>query len=405
MPIAPRWRAFGFEGDAARGWATRLVMGGGLSGKYAVVGVGNTAFGDCHGQDAYDLGFEALREAVADSGLSYDQLDGLVTNRIPDYARFAELLGINPRFVSQLPAQGRMSGASLMIALAALDAGLCTYVALVYGNNGKQAGATYGGDTQGGYGSGEATWMRPYGMTSPGAFHAAMFQRHMWQYGTTSADLAAVAVAFRRHASLSPSAVMRKLITVDDHQASRFIAEPLHLLDYCLINDGGVAMIITTASRARDLRQTPVAILGVGQASQLDGSSMPPEDYWYAACSRAAADVYRMSGLTQAEIDVLQIYDNFSPTVLFSLEGFGFCPRGESGRWIQGGRIELGGEFPTNTSGGHLSESYMQGWALNVEAVRQLRGACGPRQVANAKHAQYICATPVVTSIIYGSAA
>jgi acetyl-CoA acetyltransferase len=376
-----------------------------LSGKYAIVGVGNTAFGDSGGQDAYDLGFGALREAVADSGLTYDQLDGLITNRIPDYARFAELLGLNPRFVAQLPAQGRMSGASLMVALAALDAGMCTYVALVYGNNGKGAGATYGGDTQGGYGSGEPTWMRPYGMTSPGAFHAAMFQRHMWQYGTTSAELGAVAVAFRKHAILSPSAVMRKPMSLEDHQTSRFIAEPLHLLDYCLINDGGVSMIITSTARAKDLQQTPVAILGVGQASQLDGSSMPPEDYWYGACSRAAADVYAMADLTQTDMDLLQIYDNFSPTVLFSLEGFGFCPRGESGRWIQDGRIELGGEFPTNTSGGHLSESYMQGWALNVEAVRQLRGGCGPRQVAGAKHAQFMCATPVATSIIYGGAA
>jgi hypothetical protein len=146
-----------------------------------VVGVGHTHYGENVGMDAYDLGLWALREAVQDAALSYGELDGLLVNRIPDYARFSELVGINPGFVAQLPAQGRMSGVSLLVALGALEAGLCTHVALVYGNDGKQAGATYGGNTPGGYGVGEANWMRPYGMTSPGAFHAMMFQRHMWE--------------------------------------------------------------------------------------------------------------------------------------------------------------------------------------------------------------------------------
>jgi acetyl-CoA acetyltransferase len=373
-----------------------------LRGKYAVVGVGHTHFGSNEGMDAYDLGLWALREAVEDAGLSYDQLDGLLVNRVPDYARLSELIGINPAFVAQLPAQGRMSGVSLLVALGALEAGLCTYVALVYGNDGLQAGATYGGNNPGGYGTGEANWMRPYGMTSPGAFHAMMFRRHMWQYGTTSEQLAAVAVAFRKHASLSPYAVMRKLITVEDHQASRFIAEPLHLLDYCLINDGGVAMIMTSADRAKDMKQPPAYIVGFGGASKLETSSFPPTDYWYEACSQVARDVYAMSGVSPKDMDALQIYDNFSPSVLFGLEGFGFCPRGEAGTWIQGGRLELGGEFPTNTSGGHLSESYMQGWGLNVEAVRQVRGTCGARQVTDASFVQFLAATPLATSIIYG---
>lgn len=373
-----------------------------LRGKYAVVGVGSTTFGLTPGMDGYDLGIWALREALADAGLGASQMDGLIVNRVPDYQRFGELIGINPRFVTQQPTQGRMSGGSIVTALAALEAGLCTYVALVYGNNGKQAGATYGGEGEGGYGSGEATWMRPYGMTSPGAFHAMMFRRHMKQYGTTSEQLGAVAVAFRKHALLNPGAVMKRPITIEDYQASRFIAEPLHLLDYCLINDGGVALIITSAARARGLRKPPAYILGFSEATQLDGSSQPPDDYWYEPCSRVAKDVYAMSGLTQKDMDALQIYDNFAPTVIFSLEGFGFCPPGESGPWIQGGRLELGGEFPTNTSGGHLSESYMQGWALNVEAVRQIRGEAGDRQVEDAKFIQYICTAPVVTSVIYG---
>lgn len=373
-----------------------------LRGKFAVVGVGTTTFGVTPGLDAYDLGAWALREALADAGLEADQMDSLIVNRVPDYQRFGELFGINPRFITQQPTQGRMSGGSIVVAIAALEAGLCNYVALVYGNNGKQAGATYGGEAEGGYGSSEATWMRPYGMTSPGAFHATMFRRHMEEYGTTSEQLGAVAVAFRKHALLNPGAVMKRPITIEDHQASRFIAEPLHLLDYCLINDGGVALIITRADRARDLRKPPAYILGFSEATQLDGSSLPPPDYWYAPCRHVARDVYAMAGLGPVDMDALQIYDNFSPTVLFSLEGFGFCPRGESGPWVQGGRLELGGEFPTNTSGGHLSESYMQGWALNVEAVRQVRDECGERQVAGARFVQYVCTAPVVTSVIYG---
>ena len=229
-----------------------------------------------------------------------------------------------------------------------------------------------------------------------------MFQRHMHQYGTTSEQLAAISVAFRKHALLNPAAVMRTPVTVADHQASRMIAAPLHLLDYCLINDGGVALILTTADRARDRPQKPAYIRGFGQATKLANSTTPPEDYWHGPMRKAAKDTYAMAGVQSADMDALMIYDNFSPTVLFSLEGFGFCPPGESGAWVQGGRLELGGEFPSNTDGGHLSNSYMQGWALNVEAVRQVRGACGERQVPGARLVQYMCAAPLVTSIIYG---
>ena len=230
-----------------------------------------------------------------------------------------------------------------------------------------------------------------------------MFARHMHQFGTTSAQLAAVSVAFRKHAALNPNAVMRKRVTVEDHQESTFVAAPLHILDYCLINDGGVALILTSAERARDAKKPPVYIRGFSQATKLEESALPPEDYWYGPMQAAAKDVYEMAGVKHEDLDALMIYDNFSPTVLFSLEGFGFCKQGEGGDWMQGGRLELGGQFPTNTSGGHLSESYMQGWALNAEAVRQLRGECGERQVKDARLIQYMCAAPLMTSIIYGS--
>lgn len=372
-----------------------------LAGKIAVAGVGTTAFGKLPDYDDYDLGVWALREALEDCGLSMGDLDGLIVNRIADYQRFGEIVGINPRFVTTTPGQGRMSGLCIEMAVMALATGMATHVALVYGNNGRSAGDRYGGPSDP-YGSGGAGFWFPSGMTSPGAFHAMMFQRHCELYGTNSRHLAEVAVTFRRHASLNPQAVMRETFTEAEYLAARFIAEPLRLLDYCLINDGGVAMILTTAERARDLRKPPVYLRGFSQATQLTNSTFPPDDFWHAPMKLVAKDIYPMAGLEPGDMDALMIYDNFTPTVLFSLEGFGFCPVGESGRWAGDGRLALGGEFPTNTSGGHLSESYMQGWALNVEAVRQLRGECGERQVEGARHIQYMAASPIVTSVIYG---
>jgi acetyl-CoA acetyltransferase len=364
--------------------------------------VGNTPFGKLPGNSPYDLGIWALKEALADAGLAKGDLDGVIVNRIPDYQRFCELMGISPRFALVTPGQGRMSGNSIQIAALAIANGLAKTIALVYGNNGRSSGDQYGGDSDR-YGSGGAGLWFPYGMTSPGAVHAMMFQRHMHEYGTTARQLAEIAVTFRNHAALTPWAVMRDRITVEEHQHSKFIAEPLHLFDYCLINDGGVAIILTSAERAVDAKQKPVYVRGFASATRLADSTFPPPDYWYQPMAAAAKDVYAMAGVAREDLDGLMIYDNFSPTVLFSLEGFGFCPRGESGRFVEGGRLGLGGEFPSNTSGGHMSESYMQGWALNVEAVRQLRGGCGERQIQDAKLIQYMCAAPLVTSIIYGN--
>jgi acetyl-CoA acetyltransferase len=367
----------------------------------AVVGVGTTRYGRLPDYDAYDLGVWALKSALEDCGLSFDDVDGLIINRIPDYQRFGEITGMNPRYTTITPGHGRFSGICIQTAVAVITVGLAEVVALVYGNNGRSAGDHYGGASDA-YGSGGAGLWLPYGMTSPGAFHALMMRRHMEEYGTTSDQLGAVAAAFRRHASLNPHAVMRTPFTLEEYRAARFICEPLRLLDYCLINDGGVAMILTSAERARDLRKPPVYVRGFAQASSLAGSTFPPDDYWRAPMQRVAAEVYAMAGARPEDMDALMIYDNFTPTVLFSLEGFGFCAPGESGPWVADGKLELGGEFPANTSGGHLSESYMQGWALNVEAVRQIRGECGARQVPEAELVQYMTAAPVITSIIYG---
>jgi acetyl-CoA acetyltransferase len=372
-----------------------------LAGKVTVVGVGTTRYGKLPEYDAYDLGVWALKAALEDCGLGFEDIDGLIINRIPDYQRFGELTGINPRYVTITPGQGRFSGICIQTAVAVIAAGLASTVALVYGNNGRSAGDAYGGASDA-YGSGGAGLWFPYGMTSPGAFHALMMRRHMEEFGTTTDQLGTIAATFRRHASLNPDAVMRTPFTLEEYRAARYICEPLRLLDYCLINDGGVAMILTSADRARDLKKRPVLIRGFGQASALAGSTFPPEDYWRASMQQVAEDVYGMAGAAPEEMDALMIYDNFTPTVLFSLEGFGFCGKGESGPWVADGRLGLGQAFPTNTSGGHLSESYMQGWALNVEAVRQVRGECGARQVKGAELVQYMTAAPVITSIIYG---
>ena len=375
-----------------------------LAGNVAVVGVGTTRYGHLPEYDPYDLGIWALKEALADCGLKIADVDGVILNRIPDYQRFCELAGLNPSYTTITPGHGRFSGICIQTAVALIASGMVKTVALVYGNNGRSAGDQYGGATDI-YGSGGPGLWFPYGMTSPGAFHAMMARQHMSRYGTTSDQLGQVAMAFRQHATLNPQAVMRSPFTLTDYHASRYVCEPLHLLDYCLINDGGVAMILTSAKRAKDLAKPPAYIRGFGQAAMFTGSTFPPDDYWAGPMKKVARSTYAMAGAKPEDMDALMIYDNFTPTVMFCLEGFGFCKVGESGPFVENGRLQLAGEFPTNTSGGHLSESYMQGWALNVEAVRQVRGECGERQVKDAALVQYMTAAPVITSIIYGKEA
>jgi len=224
---------------------------------------------------------------------------------------------------------------------------------------------------------------------------------HFDSYGSTSAQLAAVPIAQRKHAILNPQAIKKEPLTVEKHQASKFICEPLHVYDYCLINDGGVAVIVTTPERARDLKKKPVYVTGMGRQDTYRGSSIPNATLWRDTMPKAAEMAYGMSGLTRADIDALMVYDSFSINIWFSLENFDFCKVGEAGDFTQNGRIELGGALPVNTHGGHLSESYMQGWLHQVEAVRQLRGECGPRQVKDCEIVQYICRGNLAATMIY----
>ena len=364
-----------------------------LRDKVCIVGVGTSEYGNFPETDSWGLGATALRRAVEDAGVRFEDIDGLITNRVGGYERFGEIMRINPQYCLHTETPGRFSGVSLALAAQALETGAAKVIALVYGNNGRSVRMMYGG--------GDSLWA-PWGFTSPGAIHAMMFRRHMEQFGTTSEDLAHISVAFRRHAALNPNAVMREPITVEDHQNSRFVCDPLHLLDYCQINDGGVAWIMTTADRAKDMAKTPVYLSGYARQDAFTHASVPTTDYWHEPLQKVAGEVYDRAGIGQDGVDGLMIYDNFSPTVMFSLEGMGFCKQGEGGQFVRDGTLELGrGRWPTNTSGGHLSESYMQGWALIAEAVRQCRGECGPRQIPDCEVVQYICATNIAQSAIF----
>lgn len=356
-----------------------------LRDRCAITGVGATPQGKLPGSTALSLGVDAFRRALDDSGLRKEQIDGLLTfsgQTAPEgqqnYLRMGETLGINPRWTGTMYMGGSTAGALVQQAALAINAGMATHVACVYGD----AAATGGGvfNRSQGWGDSSAIW----GFMSAAANSAITAARHMAVYGTTSRQLGEVAVACRHHASLNPDAVMRKPITLEEHQASRWIVEPLHLLDCCLVSDGGVCIIVSSAEHARDMRQPPVLISGMGQAYNMQ--ILEREDWWYAPHQKQAVqDAYAMAGVGPKDIDVAQLYDNFTIAVLLWLEHGGFCAPGESGAFVEGGRIRLGGELPVNTAGGNLSESFMEGWLHIVEGVRQMRGQCGPRQVPGAE--------------------
>jgi acetyl-CoA acetyltransferase len=263
-----------------------------------------------------------------------------------------------------------------------------------------------GGDREGGREAGGGHGEDPvYGMTSPGAGAAMVARRYFERYSTDSRALAAVPVAFRKHASMNPIAMMRQPFDVEEHQRSRYVCEPLHLLDYCLINDGAACVIVTTAERARDCKKLPVLISG------MQGLPGGREEFIWAYPGLGVAQqsvfdykaelqpVYKMAGITPEDVDALFTYDAFSILAWIALERWGFCKPGEAPDFTQGGRIEVGGELPMNTNGGLLSESHVLAWNHQVEIVRQLRGECGPRQVKDARIIQW--ANAYGDSLIY----
>lgn len=369
-----------------------------LKDTVAVVGVGDTDYlqdyrsgprgnvvaKGSRDRDPYALAATALRRALDDAGLDKRDIDGICVSGQLSAERASGLLGINPGWCGSGDAPRAIVEATM-----AINAGLCTTVACVYATAQRSVDTPYGGPRA--TNSADAS-EAPWGMTSLGGLYAMMFERHSEVYGTTEAQLGAVSVAFARHASMNPNAIRQQPITIEDYMSARYVAEPLRLPDYCLINDGGVALIIQRADIAKDGKQAPINVSGFGwNELNADAPAAGPrlKDF-YATSHQAVRDtVYPMSGYGPKDVDVYATFDSFSAHLLFSLEGFGFCNPGESGAFVQGGRIEVGGEIPCNTSGGMLSESSMQGWNHQVELVRQLRGGLGRRQVEHAEIGQY----------------
>lgn len=384
-----------------------------LKDKAAISGIGHTPYGKRLNRSTIDLAGEAIRNALEDAGLTRDDLDGLIvsfgTPIGADADTLAYALGLKLRMYNQTWAHGRFTATCIQNAAMAVSAGLANHVACLasisfsgfrkpmMGGAGDSEGAREGG---GGHGEDPV-----YGMTSPGAGAALVAQKYFAKYGATSRQLAAVAIAERKHAVLNPAAMMRNPITVEDHQNSRFVCEPLHLLDYCQINDGAACVIVSSSERARSLKQRPVYISGMQglPAGRHEfiwthpgfGTSQQ-EVFDYQA---GVQPVYQMAEVTHKDIDALFTYDAFSILVWSALERWGFCKPGEAAAFTQNGRIELGGELPINTNGGLISEAHVMGWNHQVEIVRQLRGECGPRQVANAQVMQW--ANAYGDSLIY----
>lgn len=362
----------------------------------AIIGVGHTDWiGDWHRvrqgekpDDSNGYAATAFRNAVADAGIKRDEIDGLIVGPTTAYERMGEVLGLNVRWGDQADAV-----LSVVQAVMAIECGMAETVALVYGNDQRSAAIQYGGpQAMGGDAFLSYIYHSPWGMTSQGALYAMMFQRYRHLFGFEESDLGHVAVAQRAFASMNPNAIQRKKITLDDYLASPYICEPLHLFDYCLINDGGVALILTTAERARRVSDNPVFIETVGRYDLNQGAtSLEPRltEFYRPAQEAVAQQVFNGSGISPADIDVFGVYDSFSVHVPLALEGYGYCPVGEVGKFLREQGIGPGGKLPTNTSGGHLSESYMQGWNHQIECVRQLRGQCGERQVPDARFAHY----------------
>jgi acetyl-CoA acetyltransferase len=232
-----------------------------------------------------------------------------------------------------------------------------------------------------------------------------MANRYLVTTGMSEADLAAFVVSQRQFARLNPRAIMREPLTVEDYLAAPYLCEPLRLFDYCLVNDGGVALVVTTADRARSLPNVPVLVRGIGRCDMArESTSLRPRlaDFYHPAHRRAAEQVYSMAGLAPEDIDAVQIYDSFSIHIPVALEGFGFCAPGDAAALARDGGTGPGGKLPVNTCGGHLSGSYMQGWGHQAEAIRQLRHTADDRQVDGARAVQYLSdVAGMATSIIY----
>jgi acetyl-CoA acetyltransferase len=354
-----------------------------------IVGIGLSDYPKAPHLTAVQHHAQAMQRALEDSGVEKGSIDGYLTAGGmadgDDPVTMAEYLGVRHRFIDGTMVGGSSFEFHVQHAAAAIREGLCDTALVTYGSDyfsrmGRALG-TGGFGRRGRPVPGPMQYEAPYGNSLVGAY-AMIAQRHMHEFGTTSEQLAEIAVGVREFAGLNPNALYREQIGVADVLGSRLIADPLHKLDCCVVSDGGGAVILTTAERARDLRQTPIAVLGAaGGMTHWNISQM--EDFTTSAAAVCAPEAFARAGLTPDDVDTIQFYDSFTITVMVLLEDAGFCKKGEGGPFVAEGHLRRGGRLPLNTDGGGLSSCHpgMRGIFLLVESVRQLRGDAGEAQV------------------------
>lgn len=364
-----------------------------LRGKSAIIGAADTEVGVVPGMGATQLCVDAILRALDDAGIGKDAIDGLVTcNSMAEPHMYhaeaiAEYLQVFPRYCVSVAAGGGTTFTALHQAASAIASGLCHTVVIAMADS-LRSGLSRERALAMQSGSGHPQFESPYGAPVP-AYYALIAQAHMHEFGTTSEQLAAVAVSMRKHAARNPAAQMRTPIGVGEVLSSRMIADPLHLLDCSLVSDGGAAVVLTSAERARDFRHAPAYLLGVGEGHGHEHISQA-RSLTTSAAAESGRRAYEMAGVGPRDIDLAQLYDCFTPVVVIELEDLGFCAKGEGGPFVAAGSIEPGGRLPVNTHGGLLSHCHPgnPGSMFGLtEAVFQLRGQAGDRQLPKADRA------------------
>jgi len=353
-----------------------------MRGNVVIVGVGQTAFGKCPGRTTLSLNIEACRNALADAGVEKDAVDALVVKPPTSNPEFmygstlAEAMGLQPRVGGSWDQGGAANISLISFAAMAIEHGQCEIALVCYADN-PRTGSRH---------AYEKAWGddAAYGWFGVPAGYAMLARRHMEEYGTTSDQLGEIAVAIRNHGAANPNAQLRVPLTLEQYRQSKWVVDPLRRDDCCLVSDGAAAVVLMSAKRAKQLQiRKAVPILGFGQG-QTSWEVPLRADLTSTGAEISGATALRMAGLTPKDIDVAQIYDCFTITVLMTLEAYGFSRKGEGGPFVAGGRLAHGGELPTNTAGGLLSETGMPGLQLVLEGVRQMRGEA-TLQVKNAK--------------------
>jgi acetyl-CoA acetyltransferase len=355
----------------------------------AIAGLGITEMGRVYGKTSAQFAADAIRLAAADAGLAVSDIDGLLINtgitRDLGLPLQHQLGLVNLRVLSEIQGYGSSAGQMIQYACLAVQAGMADVIACVFADaplrEGAGTGDAYGGARR--QPSGLAAIPFALGIRDAPTMYALAARRHMHKYGTTSEQLGAIAVSTRQWAAMNPRAQLRTPITLEDHQASRMITEPFHLLDCCLVSNGGVAVIVTSGARARSLRQPPVYVLGWGQGHPGYLPERGSELGLVSGAAQSGAAAFKMAGIGVADVRVAEIYDCFTFTTLITLEDYGFCRKGEGGPFAASGALAPGGPIPVNTGGGQLSSYYMWGMTPLSEAVIQGRGHGGDRQVTD----------------------